>query len=79
MVPMAEEHRQKENLPKPLQVRSGELGRALRTKYTHLSAEDTSRKDSPWFDGQNSVNKRTVGRMGGMHDPNDRERKRRRD
>jgi microfibrillar-associated protein 1 len=76
--PTAEEHRNKENLPKPLQIRSGELGRASRTKYTHLSAEDTSRKDSPWYDAQNSVNKRTVGWMGGMHDPNDRERKRRR-
>ena len=77
-VPTAEEHRNKEDLPKSLQVRSGELGRASRTKYTHLTAEDTSKKDSPWFDAQNSVNKRTLGKMGGMHDPNDRERKRRR-
>ena len=77
-VPTAEEHRHKEDLPKVLQIRSGELGRASRTKYTHLSAEDTSRGDSPWFDKQNSVNKRTLGRMGGMHDPNDRERKRQR-
>ena len=77
-VPTAEEHRSKQYLPKSLQVRSGELGRASRTKYTHLTAEDTSRKDSPWFDAQNNVNKRTLGKMGGMHDPNDRERKRRR-
>jgi len=78
-VATAEEHRDKQQLPKPLQVRSGELGRASRTKYTHLSAEDTSKMDSPWFDRDNSVNKRTVGKMGGMHDPNDREKKRRRD
>ena len=77
-VATAEEHRHKEVLPKSLQIRSGELGRASRTKYTHLTEEDTSRQDSPWFDKQNSVTKRTLGRMGGMHDPNDRERKRRR-
>lgn len=77
-VATAEEHRNKEVLPKSLQIRSGELGRASRTKYTHLTAEDTSRKDSPWFDNQSSINKRTLGRMGGMHDPNDRERKRKR-
>jgi microfibrillar-associated protein 1 len=77
-VATAEEHKQKDVLPKSLQIRAGELGRASRTKWTHLSAEDTSKVDSPWFDKQNSVNKRTVGKMGGMHDPNDRERKRRR-
>jgi microfibrillar-associated protein 1 len=77
-VATAEEHRNKAILPQSLQVRSGELGRASRTKYTHLTAEDTSKKDSPWFDGQNNINKRTLGKMGGMHDPNDRERKRRR-
>ena len=77
-VATAEEHRDKSNLPKSLQVRSGELARASRTKWTHLSKEDTSNKESPWFDAQNSLNKRTLGKMGGMHDPNDRERKRRR-
>lgn len=77
-VATAEEHRDKSVLPKSLQVRTGELGRASRTKWTHLTAEDTTGKDSPWFDAQNSVNKRALGKMGGMHDPNDRERKRRR-
>ena len=77
-VATAEEHRDKSQLPQSLQIRSGELGRASRTKWTHLSAEDTSKKDSPWFDAQNSANKRALGKMGGMHDPNDRERKRRR-
>ena len=77
-VATAEEHRNKEALPKSLQIRSGELGRASRTKWTHLTAEDTSNRDSPWFDAQNSVNKRTLGKMGGMHDSNERERKRRR-
>lgn len=78
-VATAEEHRDKSNLPKPLQVRSGELGKASRSKYTHLADQDTSSKDSPWFDKDNSINKRTVRKMGGMHDPNDREKKRRRD
>jgi microfibrillar-associated protein 1 len=77
-VSTTEEHRHKELLPKSLQIRTGELGRASRTKWTHLTAEDTSKKDSPWFDAQNSINKRTLGKMGGMHDPNDRERKQRR-
>lgn len=76
-VATAEEYKNKEALPKSLQVRTGELGRASRTKWTHLTAEDTSKGDSPWFDKTNTVNKRTLGRMGGMHDPNDRERKRR--
>jgi Microfibril-associated/Pre-mRNA processing len=48
-------------LPKSPQVRSGELGRASRTKYTHLSAEDTSRKDSLWFDEQSSMNSASSG------------------
>jgi microfibrillar-associated protein 1 len=76
-VATAEEHTSKEALPKSLQIRSGELGRAGRTKWTHLTAEDTSNKDSPWFDANNSVNKRSLGKMGGMHDPNDRQKKRR--
>jgi microfibrillar-associated protein 1 len=77
-VATAEEHHNKEVLPKSLQVRTGELGRASRTKWTHLSAEDTSTRDSPWFDVKNEVGKRTLGKMGGMHDPLDRERKRKR-
>jgi microfibrillar-associated protein 1 len=76
-VATAEEHKNKEVLPKSLQIRTGELGRAGRTKWTHLTAEDTSNKDSPWFDTNNSVNKRTLGKMGGMHDPSDRQKKRR--
>jgi microfibrillar-associated protein 1 len=76
-VATAEEHTNKEVLPKSLQIRTGELGRAGRTKWTHLTAEDTSSKDSPWFDAHNSVNKRTLGKMGGMHDPNDRRKKQR--
>ena len=76
-VATAEEHKHKEALPQALQIRTGELGRASRTKWTHLTAEDTSKMDSPWFDKTNTVNKRTLGKMGGMHDPNDRERKRR--
>jgi microfibrillar-associated protein 1 len=75
-VATAEEHANKEVLPKSLQIRSGELGRAGRTKWTHLSAEDTSSKDSPWFDAQNNVNKRSLAKMGGMHDPNDRKKHR---
>jgi len=72
-----EEHHNKVALPKSLQIRSGELGRASRTKWTHLSAEDTSGKqDSAWFDRDSNVNKRTVTKMGGMHDGNEHERKR---
>ena len=76
-VATAEEHKNKDVLPKALQVRTGELGRGSRTKWTHLTAEDTTKFDSPWYDKANTVNKRTVDKMGGMHDPNDRERKRR--
>jgi microfibrillar-associated protein 1 len=78
-VATTEEHRNKEVLPQSLQVRSGELGRASRTKWTHLAGEDTSTRDSPWFDAQSAVSKRTAGKMGGMHDPLDRARKRKRE
>ncbi|KAL7275999.1 hypothetical protein RUND412_001030 [Rhizina undulata] len=57
----------REILPKYLQVRGDEVGKRGRTKWTHLTAEDTSMQaESPWFD-KSSANKRATGRMGGMH------------
>src|SRR5271170_6824623 len=73
-VATAEEHRDKSNLPKSLQVRRGELGRASQTKWTHLCGDPRILVAKTTAHGlmHISVNKRTLGKMGGMHDPNDR-------
>lgn len=44
--PTVDEVRNKELLPKVMQVKN--FGLAGRTKYTHLVDQDTSSRDSPW-------------------------------
>lgn len=44
--PTVDEVRNKEVLPKIMQVKN--FGLAGRTKYTHLVDQDTSSRDSPW-------------------------------
>ena len=70
-----------DNLPKALQVRSGQgIGLAGRTKWTHLANEDTMKDaiKSGWYDKKNNINTRVTDRRGGMKDINDDlERKRR--
>ncbi|KAJ3073488.1 hypothetical protein HDU98_001416 [Podochytrium sp. JEL0797] len=62
-VPTLEDKFDKSILPAVMQVKN--FGRSGQTKWTHLTKEDTSSKDSAWF--QNSdVNKRTLAKMGGM-------------
>ncbi|KAK7205283.1 splicing factor, Prp19-binding domain-containing protein [Myxozyma melibiosi] len=64
-----DEVKDKTALPKILQVRGDDFGKRGRSKWTHLSAEDTSQgADSPWFDPQSRVNKRAREKLGGMHD-----------
>ncbi|TPX77229.1 hypothetical protein CcCBS67573_g01473 [Chytriomyces confervae] len=61
--PTLEDKFDKSILPEVMQVKN--FGRAGQTKWTHLSKEDTSSKDSAWF--QNSdVNKRTLSKLGGF-------------
>jgi microfibrillar-associated protein 1 len=64
----------KEMLPAVMQVKN--FGKSGRTKWTHLSAEDTSTRDSPWFQ-KSDINKRTIEKMGGMHGGFDKPTKRR--
>ncbi|KAJ3085602.1 Microfibrillar-associated protein 1 [Physocladia obscura] len=61
--PTLEDKFDKSILPEVMQVKN--FGRSGQTKWTHLSKEDTSSKDSAWF--QNSdVNKRTLSKLGGF-------------
>mmetsp|Transcript_29963 Transcript_29963/g.74307 ORF Transcript_29963/g.74307 Transcript_29963/m.74307 type:complete len:311 (-) Transcript_29963:1035-1967(-) len=41
----------KSSMPKAMQLRKGKFGKMGQTKWTHLSAEDTTRfEDNPWMD-----------------------------
>ncbi|KAK1442656.1 microfibril-associated protein [Babesia gibsoni] len=46
--PTADDRIDKSMLPKPMQVRRGMYGKVGQTKYTHLTAEDTTKFDMPW-------------------------------
>lgn len=46
--PTAEDCIDKSLMPKSMQVRRGMFGKMGQTKYTHLTAEDTTRFDMPW-------------------------------
>ncbi|KAJ3010142.1 UNVERIFIED_CONTAM: hypothetical protein HDU68_002307 [Siphonaria sp. JEL0065] len=61
--PTLEDKFDKSILPAVMQVKN--FGRSGQTKWTHLSKEDTSSKDSAWFQNTD-VNKRTLSKMGGM-------------
>ena len=56
----------KSALPKPLQVR--EFGKRSQSKWTHLTAEDTTAfgRDATWSK-ESTVTKQLVSKMGGMH------------
>lgn len=54
----------RDTLPAVLQVRN--FGKKGRSKWTHLSAEDTTAFDYGWGDKKNPVNYEPVSRMGGM-------------
>lgn len=56
----------REALPAVLQVR--DFGKKGRSKWTHLSGEDTTAFDYGWGDKKNPVNYQPVSKMGGMRD-----------
>ncbi|KAI8807805.1 splicing factor, Prp19-binding domain-containing protein [Cladochytrium replicatum] len=74
--PTLEDRFDKMILPEVMQVKN--FGRQGRTKWTHLTKEDTSSRDSPWFDKKNDVIKRNVSKLGGFKDSFDKPTKRRR-
>jgi microfibrillar-associated protein 1 len=51
---------------KVFQVRRGQFGKMGQTKWTHLTNEDTSKQDSPWAAGDESIRKKMQARMGGV-------------
>ena len=59
--------RNREVLPKYMQVRGDEVGKRGRTRWTHLTAEDTSLQagGSPWFDKKGGNRFPPPGGMGG--------------
>lgn len=66
--PIEDEVKNRDVLPKYMQMRGGdEVGKRGRTRWTHLTAEDTSTQNggSPWFD-KSSSNRRAAEKMGGM-------------
>lgn len=62
-----DEVKNRDVLPKYMQVRGDEVGKRGRTRWTHLTAEDTSMQNggSPWFEKSGS-NRRAAEKMGGM-------------
>ncbi|TPX60361.1 hypothetical protein PhCBS80983_g01828 [Powellomyces hirtus] len=61
--PTLEDKFDKSVLPSVMQVKN--FGRAGQTKWTHLTDQDTSNMESPWFQ-KTDVNKRTLSKQGGM-------------
>ncbi|KAJ3292324.1 hypothetical protein HDU79_001538 [Rhizoclosmatium sp. JEL0117] len=61
--PTLEDKFDKTILPAVMQVKN--FGKSGQTKWTHLSKEDTSNRDSAWFQ-DSDVNKRTLAKMAGM-------------
>ncbi|EMR09200.1 hypothetical protein PNEG_02537 [Pneumocystis murina B123] len=57
-VPVVDEISDKTLLPNTMQVRGDKFGKRGQTRYTHLVDQDTSTKDSPWFD--KNINKRIL-------------------
>ncbi|KAG5513801.1 hypothetical protein PMAC_000839 [Pneumocystis sp. 'macacae'] len=69
-VPVMDEISDKTLLPSTMQVRGDKFGKRGQTRYTHLVDQDTSTKDSPWFD--KNINKRILP---GTDDYNRKKRK----
>lgn len=61
--PTLEDRVDKSALPAVMQVKN--FGKMGRTKWTHLSNEDTSRKDASW-NMSSQVNKRMLSKLGGI-------------
>ncbi|KAK9450649.1 splicing factor, Prp19-binding domain-containing protein [Limtongia smithiae] len=73
---VADQVKDKTALPKIMQVRGEDFGKRGRSKWTHLSAEDTSMQgDSPWFDTRSTFNKRAQDKLGGLRDLHPSKRK----
>ena len=62
--PTANDTANKDALPEHMQVRG--FGRKGRSKWTHLTAEDTTAFDYGWGAKDNAITARTVSKMGGM-------------
>lgn len=62
----------KSALPKPLQVRGDDFGKRGRTKWTHLTEEDTTFKSqgNAWADKHNPLRLKMEQKMGGLGDIN---------
>ncbi len=54
----------KSSLPKALQKRRGDFGRASQSKYTHLTDQDTTNFD-PYFKVDGDIQQKMVKKMGG--------------
>jgi microfibrillar-associated protein 1 len=68
--PTLEDKVDKSILPSVMQVKN--FGRSGRTKYTHLVDQDTTQRDSPWFQKDSIRDKynNKLGGMGAIVDPN---------
>jgi microfibrillar-associated protein 1 len=63
--PVLEDKVDKSKLPKVLQVRRSDFGKAKRTRYTHLTDQDTTGKDNPWTQKEFQID-RLKRKMGGF-------------
>jgi len=62
--PTLEDHQDKSILPKVMQVKN--FGRSGRTKYTHLTDQDTTSFNDPLYMKNDPVRARMQRRMGGL-------------
>ena len=61
--PTGEDKLSKANLPKIMQVKN--WGKMSRTKWTHLNNEDTTDRESPWFQ-KDIMRDKYLAKQGGM-------------
>lgn len=64
--PTGEDHARKDFLPETMQVKN--FGKRGRTKWTHLTNEDTTDYHTGWGHRKNQANYRLVDKMAGMKD-----------